>query len=271
MPTIGSELSLLALPSHHLHGDDVRIHYHDLGEGPPVLLLHGLGSCGSDWFPITPALAPHHRLVLPDLRGHGQSSLPLSRDFSINCMTRDIVGLLDHLDLASADVIGLSLGGCVALQMACTEPRRVRRLVLVNTFARLQSNGAGMWKQRLRRVGAALGDMDSLAELVASSLFADPAFQTFVYERFRCNDLGSMRRCMISIARFDLRSRLSAISSPTLILVGDRDATVPRRCADQLASGIPNARMQIVADAGHALPYDQPDEFVTAVEDFLRS
>lgn len=253
-------------PSRYVCLPAVRIHYRVLGAGEPLVLLHGLGSAGSDWFPVTPGLAPYYRLILVDLRGHGQSSL--ARDYSIAAMAGDVEAVLDAEGIGRAHVLGLSLGGCVALQLAIAAPARVKRLVLVNTFARLRHEG--LWRRRLARVRyAALGTMDDLARLVAGSLFGDPAAQALAFDRLRRNDLGAIRRCMMAVARFDVRGELSRVVAPTLVLIGDRDRTVPRRCADELMTGIPQARLQVIPDAGHALPHEQPAAFAQAVLAFL--
>jgi aminoacrylate hydrolase len=175
--------------------------------------------------------------------------------------------LLAALGIKAPHIIGLSLGGCVALQMTCQRPDAVGRLVLVNTFARLQSSG--LRQSRLRRLRHAFGDADGMARLVAGSLFSDPEIQAFAAERLRRNDMGVIRRTMVALARFDATSRLPAVTSPVLVLAGDRDRTVPFACAEALARGLPDARLIVIPDAGHALPYDQPDVFVGAVSQFL--
>ena len=106
-----------------------------------MVLLHGLSSSGADWFPITPGLASQYRLLLLDMRGHGQSSLAADGDYSIRHMAADVGAVLDYFCIEQAHVLGLSLGGCVALQFAVDNPDRTRRLVLVNTFARLRNSG----------------------------------------------------------------------------------------------------------------------------------
>jgi len=259
--------SLLSPPSSFLQLPDVRIHFRVVGEGPPILLLHGLASSGIDWFPIAPALASRHRLLLMDLRGHGHSSLPQANGYGMEAMAGDAWRLLEALAVDKPHVIGLSLGGCVALQMVCQRPAALDRLVLVNTFAHLRSNG--LLASRVLRLRRSLGDIDGLAHVVATSLFNDPAVQAFAAERLRRNDMGAIRRTMAVLALFDVRRRLSRIPNPVLVLAGDRDRTVPSYCTEELAGGLPQARLHIIADAGHALPYDQPDAFVAAVRSFL--
>ncbi len=232
-------------------------------------MLHGLSSSGADWFPITPGLAPQYRLLLLDMRGHGQSSLAVKGDYAIARMAADVAVVLDFFGIEQAHVLGLSLGGCVALQFAVDNPDRVGRLVLVNTFAKLRGSGASSLRSRLTRVYAALRDMDRLAHYVGTSLFDDPEYQRITYQRMRRNDLGAIRRTMLAIIRFNLLGQLQHIKSPTLVLAGDRDKTVPRRCAYEMTARIPSAQFRLIADAGHALPYDQPEAFLASTLEFL--
>lgn len=254
--------------SQYLHLADVRIHYRMWGEGPLLLLLHGLGSSGADWLPVVADLQAHFRLLLMDLRGFGSSSLARSRDYSIAAMANDVIALLEHCGHAPAHVVGLSLGGCVALQLAILAPHMIDHLVLVNTFAKLQAGGWRSFLPKLRRLWAAR-DIDTLAAFVAREHFTDPELQALAYSRLRQNDLGVLHRTMWAIARLNLLPALPHITHPTLLLIGDRDRTVPPVCARDLQAGIPHARTQIIADAGHALPYDQPDAFSSALLSFL--
>ncbi len=240
-----------------------------MGEGPPLVLLHGMGSSSADWLPIAPKLATNYRLLLLDMRGHGQSSLATNGDYSISRMAADISIALDAFGIEQTHLLGLSLGGCVALQFAVDNPGRVKRLVLVNTFARLRSTGIRSLRSRLTRVYAAARDMDRLAWYVANSLFDDPEYQRITYQRMRRNDLGAIRRTMIVLLRFNLLQQLYRIQSPVLVMVGDRDKTVPSRCTVDMMARLPNAQMRVISDAGHALPYDQPDAFWATTLDFL--
>lgn len=261
--------SIPDLPSYHIQTPGARIHARSLGEGAPLVLLHGLSSSSTDWLPIAPGLATNYRLLLLDMRGHGQSSLATEGGYTISRMAADVAVVLDAFEIERAHLLGLSLGGCVAIQFAVDYPDRVQRMVLVNTFARLRGAGVGSLRRRLTRVSAALRDMDRLAQYVATSLFDDPEYQRITYERMRRNDLGAIRRTMLTLLRFNLLDQLHRVRSPTLVLVGDRDKTVPFRCATEIMARLPSARMRVIPDAGHALPYDQPATFIDAVLDFL--
>lgn len=264
-----SSFSLIPPPPYYLDLPGGRIHYNLLGEGPPLVLLHGLGSCTLDWFPVTPGLAPAYRLILVDLRGHGESSRTLEGGYGIKPMSDDVIRVLDELGVERAHLLGLSLGGCVALQLAVKHPARVNRMIVVNSFARLRHQGIRTFVSRLSRLYAALKGMDALARVVATSLFDDPEYQAITYERIRQNDLGVMRQTMLALARFNILDDLKRIQAPTLVLIGDRDRTVSPLCAYDMMARIPRARLRVIADAGHALPYDQPEAFIKHTLEFL--
>jgi len=268
---IGSpqRICLLAPSQHYLHLPDVRIHYRIYGEGPPLVMLHGLSSSSVDWFPVTPMLAARFRLILIDLRGHGLSSLPRSRDYRIKRMAEDVWAVVDHLGLEQTAMLGLSLGGCVTIQSAILHPERLSKIVLVNTFAKLRGTGLKGLRRNAGRLVTALQGMDKLATVVASSLFTDPEIRAFAEERLRRNDVRAILRTMMGLSRLNLLSDLPKITAPALVMIGDRDKTVPRRCAEDLLAGLPRAQLVEVADAGHALPFDQPDEFIRHTIDFL--
>lgn len=255
-------------PSRYLYLPDVRIHYRVIGEGAPLILLHGLGSSGADWYPLVRGLAAYFRLVLVDLRGFGSSSLARSKDYSVASMATDVRQLMKALDISSAHVVGLSLGGCVALQLAATTPNQIDHLVLVNTFAKLRWGKDASLSRKIKRLWAAR-NIDTLATFVANEHFKDPQLRALAKDRLRHNDLGVLHRTMWAITRFNLLPQLPAITSPTLILIGDRDRTVPRQCAEELLQAIPHAQLQVIADAGHALPYDQPQAFLEGLLTFL--
>ncbi len=264
-----SQICLVAPDQYYLHLPDVRIHYRVFGEGPPLVMLHGLGSSGIDWFPVTPMLADRFQLVLVDLRGHGHSSLPTSRNYAVSRMADDVWAVMEHLGLVQPSILGLSLGGCVALQVAISHHQHLHHVVLVNTFAKLRSQGMRDLWSKVQRMFAAMQGMDRLAEYVAVSLFTDPLKRAFAAERLRHNDLGVILRTMMGLSRWNALSQLSLLPNPVMVLTGDRDKTVPRRCAEELVAGLPNAQWQVVPDAGHALPWDQPDAFCKHVLNFL--
>lgn len=240
--------------------------------GPPVVLLHGLGSSSADWPQQQAVLQARHRVVAVDLPGHGGSPLPPGR-LTIEGMARDVAALLAGVGEEPAHVVGLSLGACVALRLALQSPARVRTLTLVNPFARVQPAGPGdlaRLAQRLLLLGTA--PMETVAAHVARRLFPWPE-QRALYDSAVASLAATPRRAylaaMRALARFDARGQVAAIRQPTLIVAGDRDTMVPLAAKAALAAAIPRARLLVVPASGHATPHDQPAAFNRALLEFL--
>jgi pimeloyl-ACP methyl ester carboxylesterase len=213
-------------------------------------------------------------VLAPDLRGHGRSSRPRGR-LTVAAMARDVAALLSMLDAAPAHVVGLSLGGCVAQALALDEPARVRSLTLVNTFARPAAAGPRGTLRLLTRVGLlTCAPMRVVAAHVARGLFPHEdqrelylAAVASLGSNPRWTYLASLR----ALAGFDVRRRLGALRCPTLVVAGDRDGTVPLASKRLLQGTIPGAELLIVADSGHATPYDQAARFNAALLAFVGS
>jgi pimeloyl-ACP methyl ester carboxylesterase len=254
--------------------NQLRIHFEEAGAGSAILFLHGLGSCGQDWLLQFPAFAQKFHVIAPDLRGHGQTDKPPGR-VRVAHLTSDVLELLDALGVECAHVVGLSLGGCVAQQLALDVPSRVRSLTLVNTFARLEPDSprhALMLASRMAVLG--LRGLPAQADYVAARLFPKPEqepLRKLAAGRIAANDVATYRRLLLATRAFDVRNRLGEIACSTLVIAGDRDTTVPLRAKQLLASRIPGARFELVADSGHATPIDQAEVFNRLVLDFVES
>jgi pimeloyl-ACP methyl ester carboxylesterase len=250
----------------------ITLHTIDAGHGDPVLFLHGLGSCGDDWVLQTQVFAGRFRVIAPDLRGHGWSSKPAG-PYSVVQLAADVAGLLDVLSIDRAHVVGLSLGGLVAQQMAIDLPHKVHSLTLTNTFARLLSGNLFDMARLVRRglISLAL-PMERNAQHVADGLFPYPSqaeLNRLTVQRLMGNDRAAYRASIAAIRRFDSRRNLARIATPTLVVTGDRDGTVPRARQRELAFGIDGARWEVVRDSGHATPVDQPDVYNALVMSFI--
>jgi 3-oxoadipate enol-lactonase len=251
-----------------------RLLHHTLcgHSGPPVVLLHGLGSSSADWPAQHAVLEPRYRVVAVDLPGHGDSPLP-DGTLTIERMARDVTALLERLDAGPAHVLGLSLGACVALRLALATPGYVRSLTLVNPFARLRPSGpVDVARLALRLVLLGMTPMDTVAIHVARRMFPWPE-QRALYEAAATSLAATPRRAyfaaMRALARFDARGQVAAIRRPTLIVAGDRDTSVPLAAKIALATAIPCARLLVVPASGHATPHDQPEAFNRALLEFL--
>ncbi len=254
--------------------NQLRIHFEQAGAGDAIVLLHGLGSGGQDWLLQFPVLSEKFRVIAPDLPGHGRSEKPRSR-VRVPDLANDVVSLLNTLEVSRAHLVGLSLGGCVAQQMALDCPARVRSLTLVNTFARFDLGEPGNALPLLVRMGVlGLLGLPAQARFVAARMFPKPEqapLRKLAAERIAANDPATYRRMLAAIQLFDVTRRLGEITCPALVIAGDRDSTVSLRAKRLLASRIPGARFELIADSGHATPVDQPEAFNQIVMDFVES
>ena len=270
----------------------VRIHGHDVtyrmaGDGPTVVLIHGIAGGSTTWRAVMPALAERYTVVAPDLMGHGGSAKPRG-DYSLGAYASGIRDLLEVLGIERVTLLGHSLGGGVAMQLAYQFPERAERLVLVASgglgkevspllkavtlpgaeyilplLLQHRVREAGEWTGGLvRRIGWRPGD--TLAELWRSytTLTDRQAQQAFVHTV----------RSVIDVAgqRVNAHDRLYLTEAlPTLIVWGDRDRIIPVSHAYRAAELVPGARLEILEGAGHFLPWQDADRLLRVVEDFL--
>jgi 3-oxoadipate enol-lactonase len=237
----------------------------------PVLLLHGLGSCGEDWLLQLPELEPEFLVIMPDLRGHGRSS-DLLAGVRIEHLAADMAEVLQRVAGQPAHIVGLSMGGLVAQQLALEYQKLVKSLTLVNTFPRIRTS-VGMFVRGLIRSSYLLiGRMDLLAAWLAKGLFPKPEqaqYRELAAARFCSNSKENYVRAARAIARFNVHKRLGEITADTLVVAGDRDRTVPLQAAVLLKEAIPGAQMSTIGDSGHATPIDAYEDFNRILTAFL--
>jgi len=252
--------------------NDVELHCEIAGEGEPLLFIHGLGSCGDDWRPQLDYFRDRYRTIACDLRGHGRSSKPHA-PYSIEGFARDVASLLRELEAGPAHIVGISLGGMVAFQLAIDAPERVRSLTIVNSGPAVP---AATFKQRLPlniRLGyARLLGLHGMAKMIAKRLFPKPEqidLRHAFVARLAANDkscyLASLRAIF---AGWSVAERLGEIRCPVLVLASELDYT-PVALKQAYAMRLPNARVAVVTDARHALPMEKPREFNEALAAFL--
>lgn len=241
---------------------------------PAVLLLHGLGADASSWTLQLPALtAAGFRPLAPDAPGFGRSPYD-GRGWTVRRVAAQMAALLEELGTGPAHVVGISMGGVLAQQLALDFPRLVRRLALISAFAVLRPATPGGWLYFLQRflLVNTLG-LAAQARFVAQRLFPEPQHEQLrrIFVDIVSNaDQRAYRRAMLSLGLFDSRKRLGEISAPTLIVTGADDTTVPPVRQRLLAEAIPGARQTLVPAAGHALTVDRAEEFNRLLLDFLQ-
>lgn len=283
-----------AVPGGEIRKRSVRIHGHDVtyrvaGDGPLVVLIHGIAGSSTTWRTVMPALAAHYTVIAPDLLGHGESAKPRG-DYSLGAYASGIRDLLAVLDLGAATVVGHSLGGGIAMQFAYQFPERVQRLVLV------ASGGLGkevsplikavtlpgaeyvlplLLHRKIRELGERPGAWAHRVGLRPTDTMSEiwRGYTTLTERRGQQAFIHTVRS-VIDIAgqRVSAHDRLYlAEALPTMIVWGDRDRIIPADHAYLTAEAIPSARLEILEGAGHFLPWRNVDQFLPLLEDFLET
>lgn len=253
--------------------DGTSVAWREAGDGPVVLLLHGLGGSRTAWEPQLDALSGDHRVVAWDLPGYGASP-PLDGPLTFPALADAVAGLLDTLGVERAPLVGLSLGGMVALHTALEHPDRVGGLVLLDTSPAFGLDGTDPdeWRAARRRpLDAGLTPADFAEDVlrsVAGAGFGGEALDQAVAAMARIPAEG-LRAVIDLLPTHDVRDRQGAIAAPTLVVVGEHDAETPLAYSEALAAGIPDARLEIVAGAGHLTNLEQPDAVNRLLAGFL--
>jgi pimeloyl-ACP methyl ester carboxylesterase len=270
----------------HLRSEDVvgaAVNYAEIGEGPPVLLIHGLGGSWQNWLANMPHLAKSHRVIAVDLPGFGASPLP-PWEISIPAYGRFIHDFCEKVEIGGADVIGSSLGGFVASELAITEPSRVEHLVLVSsagvTFSRARREPAAVFG-RIVRAAAPLAfryQMEGLRRrglrrrayrgIVDDPVALDPRL---LYEiTAPALTAPGFYDAMTTLVGYDIRDRLQEIEVPTLIVWGRQDRVVPARSAPFYRDLIgDNAELVVFEGCGHLPMLERPVRFNRLIDEFL--
>jgi pimeloyl-ACP methyl ester carboxylesterase len=251
----------------------LRVAWESLGSGEPVLMIHGLGYARWGWEPVAGPLSARFRLLLFDNRGIGESDVPRG-PYTAAELAEDAVSVLDAAGVESAYVVGTSLGGMVAQELALTRPERVRRLVLACTTP----GGAGAYPlperaQQLIAGAPSLPQDEALRRFVENALAPDPPAE--LVERIVAHRLAAppdpagWAAQAAAGASFDALDRVAGIAAPTLVLHGTDDGVVDPRNSELLAGRIPGARLELLPGTGHLCFWEQPERFVALVQEFL--
>jgi pimeloyl-ACP methyl ester carboxylesterase len=271
----------------HRHQIDVvgaGVNYVEMGEGPPLLFIHGLSGAWQNWLENIPHFARTHRVVAVDLPGFGSSPMP-PWVISIPAYGRFLRDFCERLGIERCSLVGNSMGGFIASELAITEPDRVDDLVLVSaagiTWARARREPAEM----MARVGRAAGPLllkvnmagirrARLRKTAFQGVFHDPL--ALRREAIWENLVPAMRSpgyfdAMVNLVGYDIRDRLGEIGVPTLIVWGRNDRVVPVPAALSYKKRIgDNAELVIFDHCGHVPQIERPTRFNRIVEDFLK-
>ncbi len=256
------------LPTVEANG--LRIGY-DLvgGSGPVVVFLHGVGSDRRVWRDQIDDLGRDHRALALDFRGHGDSQIPVERIDRL-AFAADVVGVLSALRLGPAHLVGLSMGGVVALETYKLYPDTVLSLTLADTFAHFPG-----WEDGMVRRERDLREM-SMREIAEERIPAclkpapDPRKLREAVEQMAAKDKRVYSESSAATWSPDFRAMLPDVRVPTLVLWGEHDTLTSREVSEELHASIPGARLLVLPDAGHISNLDNPAAFSAALREFLQ-
>ncbi len=270
-----------------LHGH--RIAYRLAGDGPALVLLHGITSSADTWDRVLPALAEHYTVLVPDLIGHGRSAKPRG-DYSMGAFASGLRDLMVALGIPRATVVGHSLGGGVAMQLTYQHPERVERLGLVDSgglgrsvhvLLRAATLPGSEWVlpviagARVLRVGEGVGRLlgrvglrpgtDAAEMFRGHASLADPEARSAFVHTLRASLDASGQRV-------DARDRLYlAATYPVLIVWGEKDSIIPVSHGRRAHELIPGSRLEVLENAGHFPHLDEPVRFVMTLRDWIET
>jgi pimeloyl-ACP methyl ester carboxylesterase len=264
----------------HATLNDIRVHYETYGAGDPVLLISGLGGAAAGWLYQVRDLSPRYTVITFDNRGVGETDMPLALEYGTGELAEDARALLDHLGIERAHVVGASMGGTVAMELAIRHPGRVRSLGLCCTWA----DGDGRFLRTIeswRALAPQLSLEDRLRHLMFPWLYspafladsarvADAVKRALAYPfPTRAEAIERQGRGLIEWNGTRLRE-MGRIEAPALVLVGRDDVLTPPAFSRRLAALIPGARLKVIP-GGHGFFLEEAERFNRAVLSFLSS
>ncbi len=251
--------------------NDIELYYEIHGAGEPLLLLHGLGSSSQDWEMQIGFFAQNYQVIAIDERGHGKSDKPPG-PYSIPLFAEDTAKLLQALRISSAHILGISLGGMIALQLGVSHPEVVKSLIIVNStpelIARTLKDWLVIW-QRLLIVR--LMGLRKMGEVLGKRFFPLPEqdeLREIFIERWAENDKPAYLEAMKAVIGWSVVDRLEEIRCPTYVIGADGDY-FPTEEKEIYVKRIPGAELRVIEDSRHALPAEKPAEFNAVAQAFL--
>lgn len=255
-----------------MEADNLRLHYRFDGpeDAPCVILSNSLGTRFDMWEPQMPALTRHFRVLRYDTRGHGESGVTPG-PYSIEQLGRDVIALMDHLDIQRAHFCGLSMGGMIGMWLGVHHPERLNRLVLCNTAAKI--GPPELWNARIEKVKAE--GVASIAPAVIDRWF------TKGYQLKEPEKVASLQRMLAetsaegyaancaAVRDMDQRAAVAEIAVPTLVIVGTQDQATPPEDGRLVAERIPGA-CYVEFDAAHLSNWEAADAFTDNLVGFLK-
>ncbi len=254
----------------------INMFYNRKGKGESLVLIPGLGGDSTHWVMQIPALSRKFEVITLDNRGAGRSDAP-DHEYSIDMMADDTIALLDHLRIDTSHILGFSMGGFIAQNIAIRYPERVDRLILAATTCQSKARGAFLFSAiidlRQSEVSPEVQAKLFMPWVFSNGVFEDKRKANYFLKRVIENPfpqtLDGYKGQVAAILKHDQVRNLSQISSKTLVIGGESDLLIPRDLVEELYNGLKEAELVFVPKVGHCFQIEAPDTLNMLVVEFL--
>lgn len=255
--------------------NNIDCYYEVHGKGRPIMLIGGLASDSQTWRLVLNPLKKNRRVIVFDTRGVGRTQYP-DKSFDATVLAKDAVALLDHLEIESADILGHSMGGYIAQEIAIAYPGKVNDLILASTAAFTSGRNKVLFTNMLemlqKNVPYDLFLREFMRWLFAPGYFEDKkraeGFIKSALDYPYRQTTDGFRRQVEACAAFSSLDRLGRIKAKTLVLAGEKDVLITRDETESLAGRIPKAAAKYIKNAAHSLPLEAPEALVNEIPEF---
>jgi 3-oxoadipate enol-lactonase len=254
------------------NGIDMHYTLEGPANAPVVTLSHSLATDGSMWEPQLAALRAHYRVLNYDTRGHGRTEAPAAA-YSLDLLAEDAAALLAALGVRKTHWVGLSMGGMIGQTLALKRPELFQSLALCDTSSRIPAEARPLWADRIKT--AESQGMEPLVEPTLARWFTAPFRDSHkdvvgrVATMIRSTPPKGYAGCCHAISALDVTDRISAISLPTIVIVGEEDQGTPVAASKVMHERIKGSELVIIPSAAHLANMEQPGAFTTALTKFL--
>lgn len=239
--------------------DGNTMHYTSVGEGPPVVLVHGLGGSANVWHGVGEALKQHHHVIAMDLRGHGRSAG--KGEFTVQKWAKDVGSLIAHLELPAVTLVGHSLGSLVAQYLAWKQPEIVANLVLVGGISHFNPETSDQFRERAKLVSDegidAIIDGWLQGAVSPQTHATNPGGVGLLRDMILRNDHKNYAKSCTALAKAPVIQR-DELGQPTLLVTGAHDRSTPLGMTGELHAQIPVTTVRVVPHVGHWVPVEDP-------------
>ncbi len=248
----------------------IKLYYETSGEGEPLLFIHGLGSSTRDWEAQVPYFSDKFQTVTVDLRGHGQSEKP-SSTYSISLFASDVAALIREIG-GPVHVVGISMGAMVALQLAVDFPELVKSIIVINSQDEvLMNTRQARQAVMIRKVIPRLMGMKWMGKYLGKKLFPEEdqeQLRELIADRWAENSVKDFIKSVNAIAGWSVRKHLNTIKCPVLVVASELDYT-PVEAKEIYVKLLPDARLEVIKGARHAISVERPEELNEVMLGFL--